>query len=124
MYVPMRSFPVSCIKNTPAKRSRSRCPTHVLRERSLSYRVHLSQHGPVGEELWLPGVHDDQVEERAPGLGLKRNQNKRLTPSSSETGGRRNASHPVAFQQVSHDGLQAGAKKPQLAWEVSGEPKG
>lgn len=41
---------------------------------SLSHRVHLSQHGPVGEELWLLGVHDDQVEERAPGLVLKRNR--------------------------------------------------
>lgn len=51
---------------------------HVPRERSSSYRVHLSQHGPVGEELRLPGVHDDQVEEGAPGLVLKRNRRKTL----------------------------------------------
>lgn len=51
--------------------ARSRRSAHVLRERSVSYRVHLPQHGPVGEELRLPGVHDDQVEERAPGIGLE-----------------------------------------------------
>lgn len=40
-----------------------------MREAS-SYRVHLSQHRPPREEQRLPGVHDDQVEEGAPGLLL------------------------------------------------------
>lgn len=44
----------------------------VLGDRGSPYRVHLSQHGPLGEEERLLGVHDDQVEERAPGLILKR----------------------------------------------------
>lgn len=53
------------------RRSPSR---HVLGQRSFSYRVHLSQHGPLGEEERLLGVHDDQVEERAPGVVLQKNQ--------------------------------------------------
>lgn len=49
---------------------------HVLAQRSFSYRVHLSQHGPLGEEERLLGVHDDQVEEGAPGVVLKNNRRK------------------------------------------------
>lgn len=67
MYVPMQSFPVFCVSQTLSVRS----PAHVLRESSSTYRVHLSEHGPLGEELRLLGVHDDQVEERAPGLVLE-----------------------------------------------------
>lgn len=76
MYVPMRSFPVSCVRDTSVGRSRSRRPARVLGQRSFSYRVHLSQHGPLGEEERLLGVHDDQVEERAPGVVLEKNQRK------------------------------------------------
>lgn len=76
MYVPMRSFPVSFVRNTSVGRSRSRCPVHVLGQRSFSYRVHLPQHGPLGEEERLLGVHDDQVEERAPGVVLEKNRRK------------------------------------------------
>lgn len=34
----------------------------------FSYRVHLSQHRPVCEEQRLPGVHNNEVKEGAPGL--------------------------------------------------------
>lgn len=82
-----------------------------LRPSGSSYRVHLSQHGPVAEELRLPGVHHDQVEAGAPGLVLRRQREKEGGLSSSSAGRRTEASHLVVFQQVSHDGLREGQKQ-------------
>lgn len=80
MYVPMRSFPVSCIRNASVKRPRGGGET-------LPYRVHLPQHRPLGEEQRLLGVHDDQVEEGAPGVALEEKKNQGRAPSR-RTGGK------------------------------------
>lgn len=71
MYVPMCSFPVSCVqKHSVSLKPAAASTRKSAAPQASSYRVHLSQDGPVGEEQRLPGVHHDQVEKRAPGVFL------------------------------------------------------